>query len=239
MTEPGEETPQETAGVAQLQQPEYPTRKRPGLGIIAGVSGLTVLVVLFVLLFTAFPHRSTVSSVLPPTPTVPIVLQRYTDPDGHFTISIPKGWTVERQSLTLEVSNPQSGDITFHNMQVTFGGPPWGQNTITVQIFVEPIESDQARQWMCSGRPPTPNNTTLAGLPAWHDAILGGWLVDSSGAHFQIGYAYPNYTGDENITSNSPTATPMPPGFYEQGQQDFQTLLASFMPTPDTPLQCP
>ncbi len=237
MTEPLEEPPQE-AEPLQPPQPEPFREKRARFGLIAWVAGLTALVVVFVLLFSAFNNRSMASGGAPPSPTMPVEWERYTDPDGHFTLSIPKGWTAERQSTTLQVGNPQSGGYTTHTLFDTFGNPPWGQNTITVQVAVEPIENEHTRQGICGLRPLTPPNTTLGGLPAWHDAILGEWEVYSSGARFQIGYVYPNDKGDENITSNSPTPTPMPPGFYEKGQQDFQTILASFMPTPDTPLQC-
>jgi hypothetical protein len=81
---------------------------------------------------------------------------------------------------------------------------------------------------------PTHDNTTLAGLPAVRDGV--SWQVTSSGAHFQTDYAYPNDPGD---ILNLHTPTAMPPGFYEKGQQEWQALLASFRPTPDTPLKCP
>jgi hypothetical protein len=237
MSEPDEETPQGTAEPSQLPEPEQPPKQRPRLGIIAGVSGMTALVVLFALLFSAFNHRTTASGGAPPMSPAPAGWQRYTDPGGHFVVSIPKGWTVESESGT-GTEGSSRGSVTFQDTMDTFGGPPHGQKTITVWIYVQPIESDLARQFMCDAGFSKDANTTLAGLPAFTNGH-GVWLVESSGAHFQISYAYPNWKGNVNIPENAPTPTPMPPGFYEQGQQDLHTMVASFMPTPDTPLQCP
>lgn len=234
MGEPLEETPQGSAETSQPQEPVQSPRKHPRLSIIAGVSGMTVLVVLFALLFAAINHRSAASGgSLPP----PAGWQRYTDPGGYFTVTIPKGWTVQRETST-SMAGDSHGSVTFPDVMDTFGGPPRGQNTITVWIYVEAITSERARQWMCEARSPSQNNTTLAGLPAWHDEVFG-WIVNSSGASFQISYVYPNYPGNVAMPVDAPTATPMPPGFYEQGQQDLHAILASFMPTPDTPLKCP
>ena len=231
MNAPFDETPQEPSETFRPQEPDQPSAKRARRGLIVGVSGLTVLVLLFALLFAALNHRSTASGGAPPTSPG---WQRYADPDGHFTVSIPNGWTVQRETNTTTAGDSH-GSVTFHNVMYTFGGPPRGQHTITVWIYVEPIENERARQWMCGAFFPERNNTTLAGLPA---VTLGNgtWQVESSGAHFQISYVYPNDPGD---VLNQPTPTPMPPGFYEQGQQVLHTILASFMPTPDTPLKCP
>jgi len=196
---------------------------------------MTVLVVLFALLFAAFSHRATVSGGTPPP--APAGWQRYTDPGGYFTVAIPKGWTVERDTGT-SMAGDSHGSVTFPDAIDTFGGPPLGQNTITVWIHAEGITSDRARQWMCEAGSPSRNNTTLAGLPAWQSDRFG-WIVVSSGASFQISYAYPNYKGNVNMPANAPSPTPMPPGFYEKGQQELHTILASFLPTPDTPLKCP
>ncbi len=197
---------------------------------------MTALVVLFALLFAAFNNRLTVSGGAPPTPTIPAGWQRYADPGGHFTMLIPNGWTVQSQSSS-GTEGSRHGSVSFHDVIDTFGGPPNGQNTITVSIYMEPLESDLARQIMCDFGFFQHTNTTLAGLPAWYN---GGttWIVESSGAHFQISYTYPNYKGDVLIPPNAPSPTPMPPGFYEKGQQDFHSILASFLPTPDTPLKC-
>jgi hypothetical protein len=233
MTDPFEEMPRETSEIARPPEPAPPAEKHPRRSLIVGVSGLTVLVVLFALLFAAFSNRSTVSGGTPPPPAG---WERYTDPGGHFTISIPKGWTVQSQSGTGEEGSSH-GSVTYQNVMDAFGGPPYGQKTITVWINVQPIESDLARQVMCDFGFYKHTNTTLAGLPATH--LSDTWIVESSGAHFQIDYAYPNWKGDVAMPVNAPTPTPMPPGFYEQGQQEWQTILASFRPTPDTPLQCP
>jgi hypothetical protein len=220
------------------QEPAAP-EQRARRGLIAALSGLTALAVLSVLLCAACGQPSTASggahptprpSTSTPTPALSITWQRYIDPDGHFTISIPRGWMVWREPSTLEVGNPP-GNIIFHNMNYYLGGPPNGQNTITIYIWVEPIETDRARQYMCGGFPP--DNARLAGLPAIDDN--DSWMLTSSGAHFQIDYVYPNDPGDR---LNIPTPTPMPPGFYEKGQEEWHAILASFMPTPDTPLKC-
>lgn len=232
MSEPLEEAPQGIAETSRLQEPEQPPRKHPRLGLIAWVSGMIVLVVLFALLFAAFNHRSTASGGnLPP---VPAGWQRYTDPSGLFTIAIPNGWTVQRQTSDATLS-ADSQFTTVHQEMEGLGGPPGGQNTITVWIVVMPIVNDFTRHWWCQDG--WPQNTTLAGLPAYTDG-RNMWIVNSSGAHFQINYTYPNYKGDVLIPANAPSPTPMPPGFYEKGQQDLHAILASFLPTPDTPLKC-
>lgn len=236
MTEPLENVPLETPETAHPPEPGYASKKRARLGVVAGVAGMTVLVVLFAGLFAAFNNRSTVSGGAPPTSTVPAGWVRYTDPGGHFIVSIPKGWTVQTQTST-GIEGDSHGSVTFHDTMDAFGGPPYGQKTITVWIYVQPIGSDPARQIMCDNGFYKHSNTILAGLPALH--LNDSWIVESSGAHFQINYAYPNYKGDVMIPANAPSPTPMPPGFYEKGQQDFHTMLASFMPTPDTPLKCP
>jgi hypothetical protein len=238
MPEPPEDMPQEPAETPQPPAHIQPAKKHRLRGIIAWIAGLTGLVMLLALLFSvfisAFTHRAaTVSGGKPP----PAGWQRYTDPGGHFTISIPKGWTVQTETSTGEEGSSH-GNVTFHDTMDAFGGPPEGQNTITVWIYAQPIESDPARQVMCDFGFYKHSNTTLAGLPAWYNGNAT-WIVESSGAHFQISYAYPNDKGDEFMPPDEPTATPMPPAFYEQGQQELHTLLASFMPTPDTPLQCP
>lgn len=237
MSEPFAEAPREPAEAAQPPEPARPREKRARPGVIAGAAGMTALVVLFALLFAVFNNRSIVSGGAPPTPTIPAGWQRYTDPGGHFTILIPNGWTVQSQSSS-GTEGSSHGSVSFHDVMDAFGGPPGGQNTITVSIYMQPIESNLARQVMCDFGFYKHINTTLAGLPAWYNGGVT-WIVESSGAHFQINYTYPNYKGDVLQTANSPTATPMPPGFYAKGQQDFHTILTSFMPTPDTPLKCP
>jgi hypothetical protein len=236
MTEPFEEKPQGTAETSQPHEPEQPREKRSRPGLIAGAAGMTALAVLFALLFAAFNNRSTATGGAP-LPTAPAGWQRYSDPGGHFTVLIPKGWTVHSESGT-GTEGSSRGSVNFHDTMNAFGGPPNGQKTITVWIYVQPIESDLARQVKCDFGFYKHNNTTLAGLSAWYNDNAT-WIVESRGAHFQISYAYPNYKGDVMIPANAPSPTPMPPGFYEKGQQDLHTILASFMPTPDTPLKCP
>lgn len=233
MTGPFEETSQGTPEPSQSQEPAQP-EQRSRRGVIAAVAGLTALVVLFALLFAAFNNRSIVSGGAPPTPTIPTGWQRYTDPGSYFTLTIPNGWTAKRETGTATMGN-SSGSATVHTEMEALGGPPDGQNTITVFIDVEPITNDFTRHWWCQNG--WPQNTTLAGLPAFTGGN-GMWIVNSSGAHFQINYAYPNYKGDVLMTANSPSPTPMPPGFYEKGQQELHTILASFTPTPDSPLKC-
>jgi hypothetical protein len=198
---------------------------------------MTALVVLFALLFSAFAQHFTASGGLPLAPTVPAGWERYTDPSGLFTVSLPRGWTVQRQSST-GVEGSSHGSVTFHQTMEAFGGPPGGEQTITVWILVQPLSSDLARQVMCDFGFHQRTNATLAGLPAWNDGNAT-WIVESSGAHFQLDYTYPNDRGDVLLPANAPSPTPMPPGFYARGQQDWHTLLASFLPTPATPLRCP
>ena len=216
------------------QSAQKPTRRR---GVIAGAAALSIIVILFATLFYALGHKVFSTASAAPTPTVPTNWQRYTDPGGYFSVSIPEGWTAQRQDGGKATMGNNSGSFTTQDIFDTLGEPPRGQNSITVQVLIEPLPNDFARQWECGAWPPARNNATVAGVPAIHfeDNI---WLLTTNAAHFQIDYTYPNWQGNVNIPANAPTATPMPPGFYDRGQQEIKTILASFLPNPDTPLTC-
>lgn len=237
MTTPSEEgQPREDA--PQPPQPsqvaQKPARRR---GVIAGAAALSIIVILFVTLFYALGHKVFSTASAAPTPTVPTNWQRYTDPGGYFSVSLPTGWTTQRDISGKATMGNNNGSFTTQDITDTLGGPPRGQNSITVWVMIEPLPNDFARQWECRALPIPDGNTTIAGLPAIHDDVIG-WLLNTNAAHFQIDYAYPNWRGDVMMRPGDPTATPMPPGFYDQGQQEIKTIIASFLPMPDTPLAC-
>lgn len=236
-----EPTPPPQGDTPQPPEAGQPAQRQTRRGLIAGAAAISIVVFLFAGLFFAFSHRAFSPASAAPAPTFPAGWQRYQDPGGYFSVSLPKGWTVQRDTSGKETMGNTQGSVTVHPVMDALGGPPRGQQTITVWITITPIINDFERQWMCGALPPTQDNTTIAGLPASHHVIHDGnpaWLLNSSSASFQIDYTYPNWKGDVLMPANAPTATPMPPGFYAQGQQEMQTIIASFMPLPDTPLAC-
>lgn len=234
MATPSEEPPREDAPQPpEAMQPAQPSRR----GRIAGAAALSIIVIVFATLFYTLSHKGFSTATAAPSPTAPINWQRYTDPGGYFSVSLPDGWTVERDTSGKATMGNNSGSFTTQDIRDTLGGPPRGQNSITVEVSLEPLPNDFARQWECQAFPPVHNNTTIAGLPATH-FMFNSWLLTTSAAHFQIDYAYPNWQGDVLILPNAPTSTPMPPGFYALGQQEIKTILTSFLPIPDTPLAC-
>lgn len=240
MSTPSEEPqPREDASQPpQSGQPAQKSTRRPARrGVIAGAAALSVIVILFATLFYALGHKVFSTASAAPTPTVPTSWQRYTDPGGYFSVSLPAGWTAQQEDGGELTMGSGSGSVTLQNIMYTFGEPPHGQNSITVWVMVEPLPSDLARQWECRALPISDGNTTIAGLPAIHDDVIG-WLLNTTAAHFQISYAYPNWRGDVAMRPDDPTATPMPPGFYDRGQQEIKTIIASFLPIPDTLLTC-
>lgn len=231
--QPREDAPQPP----EAMQPAQKLARRPGRGgLIAGVAALSIIVILFATLFYALGHKISSTATAAPSPTAPTGWQRYTDPGGYFSISLPDGWTAQRDISGVTTAGNRSGSFTTQDMMDTLGGPPRGQNSITVEILTEPLPNDFARQWMCGAFPASHNNTRIAGLPA--ASLDNTWLLNTQAAHFQISYVYPNWPGDVNMPVNAPTATPMPPGFYDRGQQEIKTILASFLPIPATPLAC-
>lgn len=237
MATPSEE-PQPREDAPQLPQPgqsaQKTTRRR---GVVAGATALSIIVILFATLFYALGHKVFSPATAAPTSTVPAGWQRYTDPGGYFSVSLPNGWTAQRDTSGKATMGNNSGSFTTQDITDTLGGPPRGQNSITVWVLIEPLPNDFARQWECGAWPPARNNATLAGLPAIHFED-NTWLLTTNAAHFQINYLYPNWPGNVNMPVNAPTATPMPPGFYDRGQQEIKTIIASFLPIPDTPLAC-
>ena len=231
-----EEQPREDA--PQTPQPSQPMQKPVWRrGVIAGAAALSIIVILFATLFYALGHKVFSPASAAPTPTVPTNWQRYTDPGGYFSVSLPAGWTAQRDTSGKSTMGNNSGSVTTQDITDTLGGPPRGQNSITVWVLIEPLPNDFARQWECGAWPPERNNTTVAGMPALH-LEDNTWLLNTNAAHFQISYFYPNWPGNVNMPVNAPTATPMPPGFYNQGQQEIKTIIASFLPMPATPLAC-
>jgi hypothetical protein len=228
--QPREDAPQPPAAMPSAQKPAQPSRR----GRIAGAAALSVIVIVFATLFYTLSHKG--PSTATPAPTAPINWQRYTDPGGYFSVSLPNGWTVERDTSGTAVMGNDSGSFTTQDIMDTLGGPPRGQNSITVEVLIEPLPNDFARQWMCGAFPASQNNTTIAGVPA--NVLDNTWLLNTNAAHFQISYVYPNWPGNVAMPVNAPTATPMPPGFYDRGQQEIQTIIASFLPIPDMPLAC-
>ncbi len=213
-------------------EPTPSPRKR---GSIAGTALALTALLLAALFFGATHGRSGPAGTgQPAAPTPPQGWQTYRDPQGFFTLSLPQSWTAQQDAGEGHEGGPE-GSVSFKDYMNTFGDPPRGTNSITVGVFVIPMVNDLMRHWACSG--PRLANTTIAGLPAWHDDVAG-WLLDTNAAHFQISYRYPNDRSGLIQRTNDPTATPMPPGFYERGQQEMQTILASFTPTPATPLAC-
>jgi hypothetical protein len=225
-------TDQDTSSLTEDRTP--PPRRR---GLIAG-SALALTALLLAALFFAATHgRFGPAGAAPaPAPTPPEGWQTYHDPQGLFTVSLPQGWTAQ-----VEVGEGHEGDltgsVTFKDYNYAFGAPPVGTNSITVGVYVVPVVNDFMRRWNCQNWQNTPNNTTIAGLPAW-DMGNGSWLLDTNTAHFQISYRYPKDRSGLMQRPDDPTATPMPPGFYERGQQEIKTIVASFTPTPATPLVC-
>lgn len=222
----------------EARQPAQKPALRPGRrGVIAGAAALSIIVILFATLFYALGHKVFSTASAAPTPTVPTNWQRYTDPGGYFSVSLPKGWTMQRDTNGGSTEGNANGSVTLQDITDTLGGPPRGQNSITVWVLIEPLPNDFARQWECGAWPPARNNTAVAGVPALY-LNENTWLLNTNAAHFQISYLYPNWPGNVNMPVNAPTATPMPPGFYDQGQQEIKTIIASFLPIPATPLTC-
>jgi hypothetical protein len=233
MATPSEGPPREDAPQPpETMSPAPPSRRAR----IAGAAALSIIVVVFAALFYALSHKGFSTATDAPSPTAPINWQRYTDPGGYFSVSLPNGWTVERDTSGKATMGNSGGSFTTQDIMDTLGGPPRGQNSITVSIWIEPLPNDFARQWMCQAFSPSHNNTTVGGVPA--NFFDNTWLFTSNAAHFQISYVYPNWPGNVAMPSNAPTATPMPPGFYNLGQQEMRTIVASFLPIPATPLAC-
>lgn len=233
MATPSEEQPREDAPQPpDVVQPAPPSRRAR----IAGAAALSVIVIVFATLFYTLGHKGSSTATAAPSPTAPINWQRYTDPGGYFSVSLPRGWAVERDTSGKARMGNRSGSFTTQDIMDTLGGPPRGQNSITVEILIEPLPNDFARQWECGAFPASQNNTTVGGVPA--TSFDNTWLLNTNAAHFQISYIYPNWPGNVAMPANAPTATPMPPGFYDRGQQEIQTIVASFLPTPATPLAC-
>ena len=237
MSAPFEEAPRRAKDLLPPPAPAWPPAKISRRGLIALVSVVSILILLAMLLFNAlFRPLYTATTSDGVGQAVPVGWHRYADPGGFFSVALPNGWTVQRDTGTTTMGDAQ-GSVTVQDVMDVFGGPPRGQKTITVWIHVTPIVNDLERQMACPAGHSAHDNTTVAGLPATYDPVFG-WLVDTNNASFQISYEYPNWKGDISIPANAPTATPMPPGFYEQGQQEMQTIIASFTPTPATPLAC-
>ncbi|HEY7127365.1 MAG TPA: hypothetical protein VH540_25760, partial [Ktedonobacterales bacterium] len=177
-------------GMPLTEEPPPPTRRR---GIIAG-SALALTALLLAALFFAATHGrfGSAGAAQPAAPTPPENWQTYRDPQGFFTMSLPQGWTMQQDVGEGSEGGPE-GSVSFKDYMDTFGGPPRGTNSITVQVYVMPMVNDLMRRWSCGNRPPT--NATIAGLPAWN-LENGAWLLDTNAAHFQIGYVYPNDRGN-------------------------------------------
>jgi hypothetical protein len=221
MTSPNEER-------TNSEQQRPPQRR----GLLAGVALALTTLLLAALVFGAVHGRS---PGIGAAPTPPENWYTYRDPQGFFILSLPNGWTMH-QDISTGQEGDASGSDAITDYMNAFGSPPFGTNSITVWVSVMPMVPALKRNLACSPNRP-PFNATIAGLPAWHDDLVG-WLLDTNAAHFQISYRYPNDRGNVARRSSDPTATPMPPGFYERGQQDLRTMLASFTPTPATPLVC-
>ncbi len=230
MSTPSEGPPREDAPQPpETMSPAPPSRRAR----IAGAVALSIIVVVFATLFYTLSHKGFSTTTTASSPTN---WKTYRDPSGYFSVSIPADWTVQRDTSGQATMGNSGGSFTTQDIMDTLGGPPRGQNSITVSIWIEPLPNDFARQWMCQAFSPSHNNTTVGGVPAIF--FDNTWLLNTNAAHFQISYTYPNAPGNVAMPANAPTATPMPPGFYDLGQQEMQTIVASFLPIPDTPLAC-
>lgn len=217
-----------------LGQPAGPTRRS---GLRRAFVGVTVLLALgAALALLAYAHMQPLGvGVFGASPAIatPSGWVRYQEPSGAFTVAIPVGWTASRDTGDTRIGNGAGSD-TYTMTQVVLGGPPRGAQTITVGISFAPIHNAFERRWYCQNTGAPVSNTKIDGLPATYDPVFG-WLFTTSGDSFQINYVYPGNTGNEALTS---APTPIPPGVYALGQREMKTIIASFRPTPATPLHC-
>lgn len=216
-----------------------PPRLRRRRRLLAGGAVTLALLVTVALSVALLAHaRAQTNGVdlssVPRVTSIPPGWRWYREPDGYFSVAIPARWTASRDTGVTTMGD-RTGNDTFTTTDITLGGPPRGRQTITVSFIIAPIADAFERHWYCQSGTNPGMNAKVAGLPSFYDPVFG-WLLDTSGAHFQISYTYPGYQGDIAMTS---APTPIPQAELTQGQQEMATILGSFRPNPPTPLTCP
>ena len=66
-------------------------------------------------------------------------------------------------------------------------------------------------------------------------SVYGPWFLDTRAAHYQIDYIPVGGSGDPDLIA---MPTPMPHAAEPANEQMFNGILASFTPTPATPIVC-
>lgn len=167
----------------------------------------------------------------PPTPTtaIPAGWHLYHDPYGFFTIGLPPGWTAQAAPPSTGIVRDKQGSGTETDYLVAFGNPPHDPAGLTVDIFYHPLSIQILRTGVCQ------NMSKLApGTPTTRPYFEGaGWFVETNAAHFQLSYFLDNRPEEPPYP-----ATPIPQATQEAGAHLFARILATFTPTPNTPLQC-
>lgn len=156
----------------------------------------------------------------------------YRDPDQYFTIKIPQGWH-SRREVSLATAGDRQGSYQLTTIMTTLmpNAPPVAEDP-SVFIYLESARDAGAKHWACttwSGA----SNTTIAGIPADYNGA-DQWMVNAKDAHFQIDFSI----GKRQSGANFVESTPLPAAEVQSRTNLLKSIIATFRPTPDQPLQC-
>jgi hypothetical protein len=219
-------------------------RRRILLGGGSALVALALILAFALVLAPRFSLPNTAAAPATATQTPPAGWHLYHDPDGYFTIALPPGWQVVR-----DTGSGQEGDAssaaevrTVSTELLPPGATPPEKNpdntavglrvSITFDVYTN-LSGDYKHKALCSVFQHA--NTHLNGYPAQQLNPNRSWLFATSAATYQVSYSLP---GDLPGTLITTLPTPVPQATRTTAESQALAIIHTLRLNPATPPKC-
>ena len=202
------------------------------------------LILGFVLVLAPRFGQPTTPGTLASAHVLPSGWHLYADPDGYFTIGLPAGWQVMRDTGTGQEGDATSS-ATVRSVTTTLLPPGAAKSgtkpdvaavglKVSLTYFVYTNLGGNYKQVaLCSAYHGA--NTQLDGSPARQLDAEHGWLVATSAATYQVNYSLP---GDLPPTLIRTLPTPVPQATRTSAENQALAIIHTIRLTPATAPKC-
>lgn len=214
------------------------------LGVGSALVALALILAFVLVLAPRFGQPNTPAIPAMAAQTLPANWRIYSDPDGYFTIAVPPGWQVLR-----DTGSGQEGDAssaaTIRSVSTELlppGAPVPGANpndtavglrvSISFDVYTN-LSGDYKRAALCSVYQGA--NTHLDGYLAQRMTPSHSWVVATSAAQYQVDYTLP---GDLPGTAIRMLPTPVPQATRTSAENQALAIIRTLRLTPATPPKC-
>ena len=197
--------------------------------------GIVVAICLVVSLFAVLTHRLD-GNAQGLNSNIPADWQTYHDPQGLYSIRLPKEWTASRIGTgTTSVGQP-SGSAPELAESIWFSDPVLGKASAGVVVNALAFQSDAQRGRYCEYFAEYGAKKPSHDISPQTLSQSSYLQFDSANAYFEVYVRIPGVTIDPLLIGLP--ATPLPQQTVAADQITLAAILNSFQPTEPTPLSC-